>query len=408
MTEQTTPSTNTCSHCGTPSDKAKHMVELEGSGFMLCDVCVGDLHAYMVDADAPKVKADGRMTPKAIISFLNDYVIGQDEAKKALALAVYNHYKRLDHGGTAAVELTKSNVLMLGPTGTGKTLLAQSVARLLDVPFAIADATTMTQAGYIGDDVDSILQLLIQAAGGDIAKAERGIVFIDEIDKLAKLDAGPSVSKDVNGEGVQQALLKLIEGTKRSVAAAGRKVSGNATQEIDTTNILFICAGAFSALLEPLHNPKESKKLGFTPSVEPAKADSKEITPEMLFKFGMIPELIGRLPVITTLNPLTTADIESILVTPKNSVVKQMKALLKMDQAALVLADGATTAVAEKALKLKIGARGARGVLEQILQPAMLEVPEKPGATVTIAANLEVKVAYDVEGVNDKRLELVA
>lgn len=408
MTEQTTPSTNTCSHCGTPSDKAKHMVELEGSGFMLCDVCVGDLHAYMVDADAPKVKADGRMTPKAIISFLNDYVIGQDEAKKALALAVYNHYKRLDHGGTAAVELTKSNVLMLGPTGTGKTLLAQSVARLLDVPFAIADATTMTQAGYIGDDVDSILQLLIQAAGGDIAKAERGIVFIDEIDKLAKLDAGPSVSKDVNGEGVQQALLKLIEGTKRSVAAAGRKVSGNATQEIDTTNILFICAGAFSALLEPLHNPKESKKLGFTPSVEPAKADCKEITPEMLFKFGMIPELIGRLPVITTLNPLTTADIESILVTPKNSVVKQMKALLKMDQAALVLADGATTAVAEKALKLKIGARGARGVLEQILQPAMLEVPEKPGATVTIAANLEVKVAYDVEGVNDKRLELVA
>lgn len=406
-----TSSKDCCTHCGASREQAKAMVEL-ASGALLCNVCAAEIQAFFSgepesEAQVSAAPADGRMTPKSIIRFLDDYVIGQDEAKRALAIAVYNHYKRLDHGSDLGVELTKSNVLMLGPTGTGKTLLAQSVARLLDVPIAIADATSLTQAGYVGDDVESILAMLLQAAGGDVARAERGIVFIDEIDKLAKLDAGPSVTKDVSGEGVQQALLKLIEGTKVSVAAGGRKMTGAQTNSIDTKNILFVCAGAFSALLEPMHNPVERKSIGFTAQAE-KQAQSTEVTPEMLFKFGMIPEFVGRLPVITTLNPLKPEDIERILVEPKNAVVKQMKALLAMDGADLVLAEGATRAVAEKAIELKTGARGARGVLEQLLQPAMLEVPEQPGAKVTIDSSLTVSIEYEGQVANDQVAKVAA
>lgn len=413
MSTQETSSKDCCTHCGTGREQAKAMVEL-ASGALLCNVCAAEIQAFfsgdpepVTEAQVSAVPTNGRMTPKSIIRFLDDYVIGQDEAKRALAIAVYNHYKRLDHGSDLGVELAKSNVLMLGPTGTGKTLLAQSVARLLDVPIAIADATSLTQAGYVGDDVESILAMLLQAAGGDVARAERGIVFIDEIDKLAKLDAGPSVTKDVSGEGVQQALLKLIEGTKVSVAVGGRKMTGAQTNSIDTKNILFVCAGAFSALLEPMHNPVERKSIGFTAQAE-KQAQSTEVTPEMLFKFGMIPEFVGRLPVITTLNPLKPEDIERILVEPKNAVVKQMKALLAMDGADLVLAEGATRAVAEKAIALKTGARGARGVLEQLLQPAMLEVPEQPGAKVTIDSSLTVSIEYEGQVANDQVAKVAA
>lgn len=410
MTKPTAPGNDTCAHCGSSRDVVAKMVQLT-SGALVCGMCVSDMHACMEGSDTvakPVVTPTaGRLTPRAIVSFLDGYVIGQKEAKQSLAIAVYNHYKRLD--SKCDVELFKSNVLMLGPTGTGKTLLAQTVAKLLDVPFTIADATSLTQAGYVGDDVETILQRLLQAADGDIEKAQRGIVFVDEIDKLAKADIGSSLSKDVSGEGVQQALLKLIEGTRVSVQVTGnRKTPGGAVNYIDTTNILFVCAGAFSSLLDSLHTPVQRQSIGFVQ--ETAKqAPATEVTPEMLFKFGLIPEFVGRLPVITTLEPLTAEDLERILVEPKNAVVRQMAALLSMDQAELVLAEGAVKAVAEKSIKLKTGARGARGVLEQLLKPAMLEVPDQPGSTVTIQADLTVSITAGTDkSANEDQVKLAA
>lgn len=337
---------------------------------------------------APKDKI--RKTPSEIVAYLNDYVIGQQDAKETLSIAVYNHYKRLDR--PCDVEISKSNILMLGPTGTGKTLLAQTIAKLLDVPFAIADATSMTASGYVGEDVESCLQKLLQAADGDVAKAERGIVFIDEIDKIAKAHAGPSITRDVSGEGVQQGLLKLIEGTKVNVQPTGsRRVSGNQTVTIDTTNILFVCAGAFVALLEELHGANEKPSMGFTPQEADAKKDA-EPTPELLIKHGMIPEFVGRLPIITTLKELSEADLVRILTEPKNAIVRQMSALLEMDGSKLVLEEGTVESLARKAIELKTGARGARSILEKILKPAMLKTPDMNESRVTVSKDLAVVI----------------
>jgi ATP-dependent Clp protease ATP-binding subunit ClpX len=388
-----------CGHCGASPETANHMVAL-ANGTVVCDKCVAEMHSFMLDAAKPVAAEEGaatattkRLTPKELVRFMDDYVIGQRDAKEALAIAVYNHYKRLDT--STEVELGKSNILMLGETGTGKTLLAQTIARVLAVPFTIADATSLTQAGYVGDDVETILQRLLQAADGDIAKAERGIVFIDEIDKLARAGAGASLTRDVSGEGVQQALLKLMEGARVSVQVSGnRKTPGTPMNYIDTKNILFICAGAFVPLLAKLEKQGQDRpSIGFVAQAD-AKSTDKEVTPELLFEFGMIPEFIGRLPVITRLNALQVEDLERILVEPKNAIVKQMTALFEMDGAKLVFKEGAVAALAKQALERKTGARGARGVLEKLLKPAMLEVPDTVGAVVTVQSDMTVDIDY--------------
>ncbi|GBG14822.1 ATP-dependent Clp protease ATP-binding subunit ClpX [Novimethylophilus kurashikiensis] len=382
-----------CVHCGTSPEAAASMLQLQ-NGSNLCGACIALANEMLVMGQKEKEEAipEGRKTPKEIVAFLNDYVIGQEAAKKAIAIAVYNHYKRLSN--PTDVEISKSNILMLGPTGTGKTLLAQSIARLLDVPFTIADATSLTQAGYVGDDVETILQRLLQAADGDIAKAERGIVFIDEVDKLRSASTGPSVTRDVSGEGVQQSLLKLIEGTKvRVPVAGGRKHPGAQAEFIDTTNILFVCSGAFVSVLESLEEPKEVRSMGFFSQAPDAKG-VKTVTPDLLVEHGMIPEFIGRLPVVVTLEQLNVDALERILVEPKNAVVRQMEALFDMDGAKLNFEAGAVRAIAEKAYELKTGARGARSILEDLLKDALYEVPGEEGATVQVSADLKVTVDY--------------
>jgi ATP-dependent Clp protease ATP-binding subunit ClpX len=385
-----------CGQCGVSNADAKHMVELSNKT-CLCGECVDDIFKFSQanrddSAAAPTNKS---ATPREIVAFLDQYVIGQDDAKQTLAIAVYNHYKRLDRSKVTDVEIDKSNVLMLGPTGTGKTLLASSIARLLDVPFAMADATSLTQAGYVGDDVETILQRLIQAADGDIEKAERGIVFIDEIDKIAKANSGPSVTRDVSGEGVQQALLKIVEGARVSVPVSGnRKNPGGQVNYIDTKNILFICAGAFVQLLEKVNKPKRTRgQIGFVTADKP-EDKVKEVTPELLTEFGMIPEFVGRLPVITTLAALDGDALERILTEPKNALVRQMTALLAMDDAKLVFELGAGRAIAEKALKRKMGARATRSIIEELLKQAQYEVPGTTGAVVTVKADLTVAIEY--------------
>ncbi len=390
-----------CCHCGVAASQAKQLIQI-ATNVCLCDACIGTIHEFSTQqagqpAVVAPVKSAGGQTPREIVAFLDRYIVGQDDAKRTLAIAVANHYKRLAMADGLGVEIDKSNVLLLGPTGTGKTLLASTIAKLLDVPFTIADATSLTQAGYVGDDVETILQRLIQAADGDIEKAERGIVMLDEVDKLAKAGAGASITRDVSGEGVQQALLKLIEGARVSVPVTGnRKNPGGQVSYINTKNILFICAGAFVPLLEKLHKPKKGRQgIGFMAAqpTEPSGAVG-EVTPEMLFEHGMIPEFVGRLPVITTLTPLDEDALERILTEPKNAVTRQMAALLSVDGATLEFEPGSVRAIAERAFKLKTGARGARSILEKLLKQALFEIPGSRGAKVTVKADLSVHIEY--------------
>ena len=374
-----------CSFCGKPQSVADRLIA--GSGVYICDACVRLCMSIIEDEDRLKTgrsdeKEVGILLPKPqeIKKKLDEYVVGQDNAKMALSVAVYNHYKRI-YFSDDDVEITKSNVLLLGPTGVGKTYLAQTLAKLLDVPFAIADATTLTEAGYVGEDVENILLRLIQAADYDIFKAERGIIYIDEIDKISRKSENQSITRDVSGEGVQQALLKLLEGTVASVPPkGGRKHPQQEAININTSNILFICGGAFDGLEKIVQRRTASGSLGFGGEVHGKKELDqidwmKDVTPHDLVKYGLIPELVGRIPVITALNALDEEALVRILREPKNSLLNQYKKLFDLDKVDLEFTEEALTAVAKKTLERKTGARGLRSILEDILMPLMYQVP---------------------------------
>lgn len=364
-----------CSFCDRPEPQVKHLIK--GSNAFICDHCVHECIGVLDSEKTARVKKSTSsgiktdLTPASIVKHLNEYVIGQDDAKKLLAIAVYNHYKRV--GKKMDVEIQKSNVLLIGPTGCGKTYLVSNLAKLFDVPFATGDATTLTEAGYVGDDVDMILGRLLVSAGGDVQRAEKGIIYIDEIDKISRSESG---GRDVRGEGVQQALLKMLEGGTVTVnPTGGRKGPTSATQEIDTTNILFIVGGAFSALTDQTHT-KKKRALGLHATV-PTAVEKKLVTPKDLVRFGMIPEFIGRLPVIAQLEPLGADDLMKILSEPKNAIAKQYKALFALDDCELEYAPEFLKAVAEKAQKEGTGARGLRAILEQALSELMFSAPGK-------------------------------
>lgn len=375
-----------CSFCGRTQSEVGKLIA--GPGVYICDECIS-VAQHIMDEEQEEAPKDFELkelpTPHEIKAILDDYVIGQEAAKKTLSVAVYNHYKRLQTNSVSSddVELQKSNIIMVGPTGSGKTLLAQTLARLLDVPFAIADATSLTEAGYVGEDVENCLLKLIQAADFDIAKAERGIVYIDEIDKIARKSENPSITRDVSGEGVQQALLKIVEGTVASVPPqGGRKHPHQEMIQIDTTNILFICGGAFDGIDKTIRNRTTDKALGFGADIHSPNEQSmeellKEIIPTDLQKFGLIPELIGRLPVLVTLNPLDEDAMVHILTEPKNALVKQYQKLLGMDDVELEFQPEALTAIAKEALRRNTGARGLRSIIERIMLDVMFDVPSR-------------------------------